>query len=486
MTTDPRPEEHNASGAPSGPDRPARDTRPAQGRASGAPGPSASRRGVLLGAGVLGGGLLGTAVGYAAGHSATAATPAPSPGTPGEGAGGGAGPSSGSGAMSASGEIGTPGWAEPGGEAARVAVSSPIGTDAVPFHGDRQAGVDTPSQTHAVFLAFDLKPEVRRDDVRRLLRILSQDAARLTQGRATLADTEPELAAAPARLTVTFGFGRGLVERIDPAAVPDWLGPLPRFAQIDGELSEEYSDGDLLLQVCGDDQMSVAHARRMLTKATRAFATPRWTQIGFREARGSHPTGTTMRNLFGQVDGTANPQTGSPALERLVWGVDDGRGADLQPWIEHGTTMVVRRIRMELDTWDELDRPAKEDVIGRRLGTGAPLTGEHENDPMDFEATGPAGFPVVSGTAHVRRARLGDGPEHGMLRRGYNYDGTDGESGLIFVAFQADLQRQFVPVQERLAEADHLNMWTTPVGSAVFAVPPGCAEGGFVGDVLFS
>ncbi|TFH99081.1 Dyp-type peroxidase [Micrococcus lylae] len=465
MTTDPRPEDHTGSAHRSG------------------AGPSASRRGLLLGAGVLGGGLLGTAVGYAAGHSATAA---PSAGTGGAGAGQGAGPSSGSGAMSASGDIGTSGWAEPGGEASRVAVSSPIGTDAVPFHGDRQAGVDTPGQTHAVFLAFDLDEDLDRDGVRRMLRILSQDAARLTQGRATLADTEPELAAAPARLTVTFGFGRGLVDRIDPDAVPEWLGPLPRFEQIDGELSDEYSDGDLLLQICGDDQMSVAHARRMLTKGTRAFATPRWTQIGFREARGSHPTGTTMRNLFGQVDGTANPQTGSPAIERLVWGVDDGLGADLQPWIEHGTTMVIRRIRMELDTWDELDRPAKEDVIGRRLGTGAPLTGEQENDPIDFEATGPAGFPVISDTAHVRRARIGDGPEHGMLRRGYNYDGADGESGLIFVAFQTDLERQFVPVQQSLAESDHLNMWTTPVGSAVFAVPPGCAEGGFVGDVLFS
>ena len=31
-----------------------------------------------------------------------------------------------------------------------------------------------------------------------------------------------------------------------------------------------------------------------------------------------------------------------------------------------------------------------------------------------------------------------------------------------------------------------LNEWTTPIGSAVYAIPPGCAEGGFVGDVLFA
>ena len=43
-----------------------------------------------------------------------------------------------------------------------------------------------------------------------MLRLLTDDARRLTQGRPALADTEPELADCPARLTVTFGFGPGL------------------------------------------------------------------------------------------------------------------------------------------------------------------------------------------------------------------------------------------------------------------------------------
>ena len=30
-----------------------------------------------------------------------------------------------------------------------------------------------------------------------------------------------------------------------------------------------------------------------------------------------------------------------------------------------------------------------------------------------------------------------------------------------------------------------LNTWTVPIGSAVFAIPPGCEEGGFIGDGLF-
>ncbi|MDO5633790.1 MAG: Dyp-type peroxidase [Micrococcus sp.] len=426
----------------------------------------------MLGAGALGGGLLGTSLGYALGAQAgpAAAPPAGGPATE---------------APAPTGQdthaLGTDGWAEPGGEADRVAVTTPVGTDVVPYYGPRQAGIDTPAQAHAVFLAFDLRASTDRDALRRLMRVLTDASARLTQGRATLADTEPELAAAPARLTVTLGYGPELLRRAAPQAAPSWLAPLPAFAAID-ELRAAYSDGDLLLQICGDDPMSVAHARRMLIKSTRSFATLRWSQAGFRAARGSHPDGTTMRNLFGQVDGTANPPAESPASERLVWGVD-GDDAGLRPWTPNGTSLVIRRIRMDLDTWDHLGRAAKEDVIGRRLGSGAPLTGNHEHDPVDFEATGASGFPVISDIAHVRRARR-DGPEAGMLRRGYNYD-EDTESGLIFAAYQCDVDRQFIPVQQRLAESDHLNLWTTPVGSAVFAIPPGCQQGGYIGDSLF-
>ena len=97
-----------------------------------------------------------------------------------------------------------------------------------------------------------------------------------------------------------------------------------------------------------------------------------------------------------------------------------------------------------------------------------------------------AGLPVISADSHVARAR---GAET-ILRRGYNYEsaapGADPESGLLFASFQADVDLQFLPIQRRLAQADLLNEWTTPIGSAVYAIPPGCAEGGFVGDGLFA
>ncbi|RCV48217.1 Dyp-type peroxidase [Marinitenerispora sediminis] len=356
------------------------------------------------------------------------------------------------------------------------------GERTVAFHGPRQAGIETPPQAHAKFLAVDLADDTGAEKVRRLLRLLTDDAAKLTQGQAALADSEPELAFVPARLTVTFGFGPGLVERVAPDAVPSWLRPLPEFAT--DRLREEWSGGDLLLQICSDDPLTVSHAARMLSKDVRAFGGLRWAQDGFRRAHGSEAPGTTMRNLMGQVDGTVNLEPGSADFEELVWGRRDNPA-----WLRDGTGMVVRRIAMDLDTWDRLDRPGREEAVGRRLADGAPLTGEHEHDEPDFEALTPLGFPRIAEYAHIRRARSDD-PAERVFRRGYNYDvpvaGDAGQdAGLLFVSYQADVERQFVPIQRRLDELDLLNEWISPIGSAVFAVPPGCAEGGFVGETLF-
>ena len=353
------------------------------------------------------------------------------------------------------------------------------GTERVPFYGPHQAGVAIAPQAHSVFLAFDLRPETDRDALRRLLRLLSDDAARLTQGTAPLADSEPELATHTARLTVTFGFGPGLIARAGATErTPSWIAPLPAFT-ID-RLEERWNGGDLLLEVAADDPITVAHAARMLLKDARRFTTVKWRQDGFRRAVGTEAPGTTMRNLFGQLDGTANAAGGTAAFDEQVW-IRDG-------WLAGGTSYVIRRIRMDLDHWDEVDRPGREHAIGRTVGSGAPLTGTKEHDEPDFQALGPTGFPVIADASHLRRARPDD-PRQRIVRRSYNYESApsaDGvaDAGLIFGSFQADVDAQYVPIQRRLEALDLLNIWTTPIGSAVFAVPPGCAEGGFIGETL--
>ncbi|MEV8267478.1 Dyp-type peroxidase [Microbacterium sp. NPDC076911] len=361
-----------------------------------------------------------------------------------------------------------------------AAASTPLnGTEIVPFYGVHQAGIDTDAQAHATFIGLDLLDSTDRSALQRMMRVLTDDAARLTQGRAALADSEPELAVVPARLTITFGFGPELVARAGGES-PSWLAPLPAFA-VD-QLQSELSDGDLLIQIAADDSLTVAHATRMLLKDARSFASVRWTQHGFRRAYGSVAPGTTMRNLFGQVDGTANPIPGTTDFDQLVWGTTG--------WLAGGTSAVIRRVRMTLDTWDKLDRTGREQSMGRTLSNGAPLTGTEEFDEPDFEATNAIGFPVIPEFSHMRRARSENTDER-IFRRGYNYDippsGDEiSDSGLIFVSFQADVEKQFTPIQKRLDDLDLLNEWTIPIGSAVFAIPPGCSEGGFIGDTLLT
>lgn len=362
-------------------------------------------------------------------------------------------------------------------------VTAGFGSETEPFHGAHQAGVTTSPQTHALFVALDLKIDGRRsprETLTAILQLWTADAARLTRGVAALADTEPELAQHPARLTVTVGLGPTVFARIGLSGLrPAAAAELPGFDT--DRLETRWCGGDLLLQICADDPVATAYASRVLLKNVRTMAVQRWRQSGFRQARGTDPTGATMRNLMGQVDGTANLRTDAQ-FDRHVW--DDGAQ---QGWFTGGTVLVLRRIRTELDTWDELDRTSKELTVGRRLETGAPLTGRREIDEPDLGAL-VGGIPVIPPNAHIALARHRNDDEQ-FLRRGYNYDHTPAtgqttDCGLIFAAYQRDPGRQFVPVQQRLAAADALNRWITTIGSATFAILPGVPSGGYLGQTL--
>ena len=154
-----------------------------------------------------------------------------------------------------------------------------------------------------------------------------------------------------------------------------------------------------------------------------------------------------------------------------------------------GSYAVVRRIRMLLDSWDQLSVARQEKVIGRRKSDGAPLSGGTETTPVDLGKIGPDGVLAIAGDAHVRVAAAASNGGAAMLRRAFSYHdgiGTDGapDAGLLFVAWQADPLRGFVPVQRKLDGADGLSRFLRHEASALFAVPGGCGPGEYVGQRL--
>ncbi|APT92412.1 peroxidase [Corynebacterium phocae] len=358
--------------------------------------------------------------------------------------------------------------AKPGG--AQVAGNERLGTAIIAFDGKHQAGIDSPHQAHLNLVAFNVKDGVSRQGVQNLMRLWTEDSRRLCTGEAPAGSLEPELETNPANLTITCGWGKSFFDKAGITA-PEWLGDVRPFER--DELDPRWGQTDIVLQICCDDPTTAAHTLRHLARAGSDYTEFVWLQQGFVNANGTLEKGATPRNLFGQVDGTVNPRT-EKEYDNQVW-IDGGNFAD-------GSAMVVRRIAMNMDTWDEVDRASRETAIGRDLATGAPLSGGSEHDPIDLEARDKYGLRKIAPTSHVARSHH---PEQKLLRRAYNYDvpphdpaSTIADSGLVFICFQKDPRKQFEPIQARLDEADQLNTWITHIGSAMYFIPRGTTSGG--------
>lgn len=360
--------------------------------------------------------------------------------------------------------------------------AAPVGTTLAPW-GPHQPGVAQAPPAVLEAVALDLRPGVDREALGRLMRLWTGDIEALTAGRPAPGDPAPWLSVPGADLTITVGVGPGALGSDRFGAGPAGFTDVPPM--VHDRLEERWGGGDLCVLVAGRDATTVAHAVRRVVADARPFARLRWTQQG--AWNGTAPDGSpqTGRNLFGQVDGSANPRPGTELFDRTVW-VPEGRWAG-------GTTLVLRRIRMDLDTWDGLTREEQERSVGRRLADGSPLTGGGESDDVDLAARDEQGRPVVALDAHVRRSHPALHGGRRIFRKGASWTrevpgprGPRLESGLLFSSYQADLADQFVPLQRSLDELDSLNEWTTAVGSAVFAVLPGFEQGDWLGRSLLA
>ncbi len=391
---------------------------------------------------------------------------------------------------------------------------------AEPFRGPHQGGILTAQQNQTYFAAFDLVT-ASRDEVIALLRRWTEAGERLTGGSkaASLDGVKPDVAApdsgealglGAARLTLTFGFGAGLFVRdgkdrygLAPRR-PEALVDMPEFTG--DQLQEARTGGDLSVQACADDPQVAFHAVRQLARLAGEAARLRWTQTGFSS---NYAAEDTPRNLMGFKDGTQNPIAERPrepargvtlpnplAPEAVIWVGEDG-----QAWMRGGSYVVVRRIRIALEHWDNTDVEFQELTIGRHKYSGAPLGGKDEFDALDLDAVNGDGNSVIPDNAHVRLAAAANNDGAQILRRGYSYNdgvnvtaerwppwrqGLEYDAGLLFVCYQRDPRTGFIHIFERMAKLDALNQYVTHTGGGLFACPGGIGPGEFIGQALFA
>lgn len=408
-----------------------------------------------------------------------------------------------------------------------LAAATPMVAPTESFYGTHQGGIVTPQQTHSYFAAFDLVAD-NHDDVVALLKAWTAAAERLTQGKTAqaladplrpvgtavkvaakndasydtpastpmVADTGEALGLPPARLTVTFGFGASLFvkdgqDRYGLAARrPAALVDLQKFPG--DQLVVAQTGGDLSVQACADDPQVAFHSVRQLARIADNVARMRWVQAGFLSQRAPE----TPRNLMGFKDGTINPSSAdTDVMNKFVWVNNPA-----PDWMQGGTYLVTRRIRIALEHWDRMQLAFQEQTIGRHKYSGAPLGKGHEADALDLKATDNDGNPIIPQNAHVRLAAAETNGGAQILRRGYSYNdginftaerwppwrqGMEYDAGLFFVCYQSDPRTGFVKIFERMSKFDMMNQFVTHVGSGMFACPGGIRRGEFVGQRLF-
>ena len=385
-----------------------------------------------------------------------------------------------------------------GGAAADPAASAYAGIEA--FFAAHQGGIATPPQAHTYFATFDVSAD-KRDAIRDLMQRWTNAAANLTVGKpaamASPADSDEALGMEPARLTLTFGFGPTLFEQAGKdrfglaARRPPALADLPKFTG--DQMQEARVGGDLSIQACSNDPQIAFHAVRQLAAAAYDTAKFRWAQSGFLP----HVIGQTPRNLMGFRDGSSNPDPRNPKdMDAVVWAGDEGPA-----WMRGGSYLVARRIRIALEHWDRTPVAFQEATVGRSKTSGFPIGGHGEFEIANLAANDPDGNPVIAENAHVRLASAATNDGARIFRRGYTYNdglsftaerwppwrqGMEYDAGLLFMAYQRDPRTCFSKIFERMAKFDMMNQFVTHTGGGLFACPPGCAQGGFVGEGLFA
>lgn len=351
--------------------------------------------------------------------------------------------------------------------------------------GEHQPGVVTPRPTAGMFVAFDVLAQDRQD-LERLFRTLDQRIRFLMAG-GPVPQVDPKLPPAdsgilgpvvtPDNLTITVSVGESLFdERFGlTGAKPKRLSRMPGFPN--DALEAERCHGDLGLQFCSNAPDTNIHALRDIIKNLPDLLYVRWKQEGSvppQAPRKAAEPEQSARNFLGFRDGSANPDSSDAALmNQLVW-VQHG---DEPAWAVGGTYQVVRIIRNLVERWDRTPLQEQESIFGRKKASGAPMDGQRETDVPDYTKD-PEGK-LTRLDAHIRLAnpRTAASQPNLILRRPFNYSSGVNKNGqldmgLLFICYQADLEKGFITVQNRL-NGEPLEEYIKPVGGGYFFALPG-------------
>lgn len=382
--------------------------------------------------------------------------------------------------------------------------ASGASNDSHPFYGEHQSGISTEVQDRMYFVALNLKT-TDREEIRSLFQEWTKASAKMQAGEvvgeersyeAPPKDTGEAMDLSAAHLTITFGLGRSFfVDENDKdrfgfaSKLPEALVRIPHMTG--DALEAQRSDGDLCIQACADDPQVAFHAIRNLIRIAGGRAVVAWQQLGFGRTASTTTTQVTARNLFGFKDGTNNLKVEDPdLLKKHVW-TSSQNSANSPAWMEGGSYLAARRIRMKIETWDRTRLREQEEIVGRTKTTGAPLSGGDEFTKLDFSAMGRSG-PLIPADSHVRLMHPDQNQGVQILRRGFNYtDGADElgrlDAGLFFIAYVCDPRTHFIPMLSKMTASDAMSEYLRHTGNALFAVPPGVKdENDYICSGLFS
>ena len=134
---------------------------------------------------------------------------------------------------------------------------------------------------------------------------------------------------------------------------------MPRFPG--DALRPEISGGDLCVQACANDPQVAVHAIRNPARIGMGVVSVRWSQLGFGRTSSTSRGQATPRNVFGFKDGTANLKAeDADLLTKHLW-VQPGDGP---AWMDGGSYLVTRKIRMVIETWDRTPLAEQETLVG--------------------------------------------------------------------------------------------------------------------------